>query len=748
VPPLLKKMKRFPGRTIFIDQGAHDPLKTVSTCRGILMLRAFQILVGILLALFLVPSHSIAKGRVVPPVEWTWLPEWSHDGNFIAVQWPAPNRVLPGGKVQQIAPVKGSAKSSPKAVFYPMPSTVKATADGTVGLISNFDDRKTLILDSKSFECSPVSLNYMVHDLAWSPNDKYIAGMANHSFGAVFDSKTGAIVLNVPDNAPGFMQGFVWAPDSNRIVICHTTGAHVWDVALGRETYTVPDIKGYGYASITWSPDGSSIAAYGSNEKQSFARTSLRVCEANSGKLRFSVDSKTGITGALWSSDGKWFVYGDQDIHFLDPHSLKEVYKIDANKVLQVLPCPDGKRLIYRDQDSLLHVFDMQAMRETAKISAEKTGLFRVKWSPNGSYLMIEDAHNRIAICDARDGHYLGYKQFGDSLTEWSPDSKAIVMYLMQTESVQFTPVTFAATTIAFEGGSPGNPWENERVLRNLDDCFDELNRLLPPKAVEEIKNTKEKDLCMYTGGPSLGMQLRNTWGLRGSTPLVTYFNSLGITDGAAMSTIIIESYWRHLNSKTVELEKQVEREKFYADCEAPIAKENKQLPPEVSKFEAKGKDGKLLSIDAMPKGTKIVSFALTSYGPSDSLLHCLREIRKKYPADQVSMMLFAFKPETPEKKEQAADSQNGDHDYDCTKSIAKSLDECHASIPWAYGSPELRKALVKFARGRVTMMCDGLPQALIINKNGLVTTRFNGWNFGDDIDEFRKSVDEALKNP
>jgi hypothetical protein len=365
-------------------------------------------------------------------------------------------------------------------------------------------------------------------------------------------------------------------------------------------------------------------------------------------------------------------------------------------------------------------------MKETATISAEKTGRFSFQRSPSGAYLMIKSPSNEIAICDSTNGQYLGSKEFGDAITKWCPDEKALAMYKMRTESVEFVPVHLSSAAVAFDGGTSGNPWEHQHVLRNLEDCFEELTKQLPPAELEQIKNTKESELFRYTGGPGLGMQLRNTWGLRGHTPLAKYFNSLGITDGAAMSTMIIESFWRHLNSKPTELEKQVEQQKFYADCDTPILKENAQLPDTIAKFQAVTATGAKVSIESQQKKKMIVSFICTKYGPSEFLLSSLSELRKTYSPEQLPILVFTFTPEVlgiPREK----DSGN---DYDCSRDIARTLADCRSTIPSAPGSPDLLKSLIQFARNRLTPMSMGMPQTLIINDAGLVTVRFNGWPF------------------
>jgi hypothetical protein len=99
-------------------------------------------------------------------------------------------------------------------------------------------------------------------------------------------------------------------------------------------------------------------------------------------------------------------------------------------------------------------------------------------------------------------------------------------------------------------------------IPKNLEECF----KLL-------IKENCNRDLCEFTSKKedkngfvgyhfSTGMQMRNNWGLwKSGNKLVKYFNKLGIYHADDMSGIILTSFHRYLNKKSIQLEKQI---KFY----------------------------------------------------------------------------------------------------------------------------------------------------------------------------------------
>lgn len=93
-------------------------------------------------------------------------------------------------------------------------------------------------------------------------------------------------------------------------------------------------------------------------------------------------------------------------------------------------------------------------------------------------------------------------------------------------------------------------------VPDDLDGAFKELSRMLHPKLVEKIKSGTENDLGQYHHG--LGRWIRNNWALWEGDRLSKWFNEKGIHHPDDMSSIILHSFWRHIHSQPIELDKQV----------------------------------------------------------------------------------------------------------------------------------------------------------------------------------------------
>jgi hypothetical protein len=93
-------------------------------------------------------------------------------------------------------------------------------------------------------------------------------------------------------------------------------------------------------------------------------------------------------------------------------------------------------------------------------------------------------------------------------------------------------------------------------IPTDLEDCFKELLKMLPAGEVEKMKKGPEKDMINHHFG--LGRWMRNNWGLWSQSRLQEYFHKLGLTHPDDMSSVILTSFWRHLNNRPLKVKEQV----------------------------------------------------------------------------------------------------------------------------------------------------------------------------------------------
>lgn len=117
-------------------------------------------------------------------------------------------------------------------------------------------------------------------------------------------------------------------------------------------------------------------------------------------------------------------------------------------------------------------------------------------------------------------------------------------------------------------------------IPTDLEDCFKELKKMLPAELVEKMKSGPEKEMIKYHHG--LGTWLRNNWGLWGGSRLREYFKKLGLAHPDDMSSVVLNSFWRHLNNKPLKVDEQV---KYYQEYWKKMKEKNaKKKTPKKSK--------------------------------------------------------------------------------------------------------------------------------------------------------------------
>jgi hypothetical protein len=88
-------------------------------------------------------------------------------------------------------------------------------------------------------------------------------------------------------------------------------------------------------------------------------------------------------------------------------------------------------------------------------------------------------------------------------------------------------------------------------IPTDIYDAIRELEKMLHPTLIEEIKNCSGKNELVGEYHYSLGMWMRNNWGLWQGSRLAQYLASIGHGyEADYMSGFILECFWRHLNGQ------------------------------------------------------------------------------------------------------------------------------------------------------------------------------------------------------
>lgn len=199
-----------------------------------------------------------------------------------------------------------------------------------------------------------------------------------------------------------------------------------------------------------------------------------------------------------------------------------------------------------------------------------------------------------------------------------------------------FAPEVLARAAQLSKSVKPPTPKKLEPVPTNLEECFAALEKKLSKEDLEKMRKGTERDLSAHHFG--LGAGMRNAWGLWGASPLARYFNGLGIHHADDMSSIILTSFWRHLNGQPIELEKQVAFfGRYWAVRRPPDPKACADGTPSKSLFQLEGRAparDKVVSVFACDAQGTYWAWELDRgwYEPDEKLRKRIAKLRREAP--------------------------------------------------------------------------------------------------------------------
>jgi WD40 repeat protein len=203
-----------------------------------------------------------------------------------------------------------------------------------------------------------------------------------------------------------------WSPDSSRLAVTMLTGqaVHVLDASTGNQLFALP-----GTGGVTWSPDGSGLAAPSAAEPWK-----VIVWDPATGRERFTLrghDLGFGEMMVAWSPDGRRLAATNQSaqVKVWDLARGQDYTRVGghAEGVKMVSWSPDGRHLMSVAWDATVKVWDTERGQERSGVRGVP-GAYGAAWSPDGSQLAVlllqpgglKDVQSNplVAILDARTG--------------------------------------------------------------------------------------------------------------------------------------------------------------------------------------------------------------------------------------------------------------------------------------------------------------------------------------------------------
>ena len=310
--------------------------------------------------------------------------------------------------------------------------------------------------------------------LAWSPDSKRVAASnraTTTNLVRIWDATTGQHLVTVPVHT--FVETLAWSPDSQQVAIATDQSVIIADSQTGQvirtlnapfqaSTFSVsgtallssrfPNSGGGGFRALTWSPDGSQIAASSFGETES----SVMVWNPQSGTLDFSLPltGKNGVGGISWSSNGKYIAADTFQMTGTDPLSQSgvAVWNVatrqmvlqkatgslpDVNMVVAWQPGTEnlaqiGVVKVGSGYATAILIFDGITGKTLKQLVVPVSDV--LTWSPDGKYLAYTspadlEKGNTAQILDTANWSVIyTYKNDKNSINElaWSPNGHAI----------------------------------------------------------------------------------------------------------------------------------------------------------------------------------------------------------------------------------------------------------------------------------------------------------------------------------
>ncbi|HET8845222.1 MAG TPA: WD40 repeat domain-containing protein, partial [Ktedonobacteraceae bacterium] len=238
----------------------------------------------------------------------------------------------------------------------------------------------------------PGQIKYM----SWSPTGSRIASISEENKVRIWDSQNGQTLSVYPGN-PGSGNNFVrvldWSRDGRLLAVGGRGHISVWDTSRN-EVVSRLKHRFHEYSSLSWSPDGTCIAAaYG---------TKVLIWQPGQGKKVSIYHYKAQVNSVAWSPNGSYLACAgyDQLVHIWNMRnaSLQIVYSGHNHPVCCLSWSPDSRRIVSGGFAANLNIWDSMNGATIVSHYAHAGMILAAAWSPDGKSILSGGSDRKVCV--------------------------------------------------------------------------------------------------------------------------------------------------------------------------------------------------------------------------------------------------------------------------------------------------------------------------------------------------------------
>jgi WD40 repeat protein len=223
-------------------------------------------------------------------------------------------------------------------------------------------------------------------DAAFHPTDPVLATAGPDGVIRIRDSATFEVKRAWPASSL-WIEHLAWSPDGRRLaaIAQSSQDVMVWDYSSAKIAYVLSGHHG-DVNRVAFSPDGALAATVGAD-----LDPSLRIWDANDGRLRHVIPLPAPSSTLAWSSDSKriaTFSQGEKSVRIWEAATGSPLKTVACEAAIKVGAWkPGGKSIAVYCDDHVIRLIDARDDTVERRLPVAGTEVLALEWSPDGQFI-------------------------------------------------------------------------------------------------------------------------------------------------------------------------------------------------------------------------------------------------------------------------------------------------------------------------------------------------------------------------